>query len=137
MPESNDQVLVDLHDGVQTVTLNQPTKFNALSATMVKAFSDFLPRLIGPGKTLELSWTGDPVGALEAFELGMVNRVLPDELVLGHTQELAARLAQGPAKTIALIKRAVNQAHELPLDRVLELEANYQTIAARDPNFAE
>ena len=67
----------------------------------------------------------------------MVNRVLPDELVLGHTQELAARLAQGPAKTIALIKRAVNQAHELPLDRVLELEANYQTIAARDPNFAE
>src|SRR5437660_11352817 len=42
MPESNDQVLVDLHDGVQAVTLNQPTKFNALSATMVKAFSDVL-----------------------------------------------------------------------------------------------
>ena len=247
MPESNDQVLVDLHDGVQTVTLNQPTKFNALSATMVKAFSDvlraaerddsvrslvitgagkgfcsgadvtefrpgdgqinlgdavrtglspvvtrmhtmekpvlaaingvaagaglslalacdlrfaaesarlvvafvriglvpdaglmyFLPRLIGPGKTLELSWTGDPVGAQEAYELGMVNRVLPDGEVLGHTQELAARLARGPAKTIALIKRGVNQAHELPLDRVLELEANYQAIAGRDPNFAE
>jgi 2-(1,2-epoxy-1,2-dihydrophenyl)acetyl-CoA isomerase len=97
----------------------------------------FLPRLIGPAKTLELAWSGDPVGAAEAYELGMLNKVLPDNEVLGHTQEVAARLVQGPAKTIALIKRAINQAHELPLERVLELEANYQTIASRDPNFIE
>jgi 2-(1,2-epoxy-1,2-dihydrophenyl)acetyl-CoA isomerase len=97
----------------------------------------FLPRLIGPGKTLELSWTGDPLSAQEAYELGMLNKVVPDEQVLGHTQEIAARLARGPAKTSALIKRAVNQAHELPMERVLELEATYQTIASRDPNFAE
>jgi 2-(1,2-epoxy-1,2-dihydrophenyl)acetyl-CoA isomerase len=57
--------------------------------------------------------------------------------VLAHTQELAARLARGPAKTIALIKRAVNQAHELPLDRVLELEASYQTIASSHKDFTE
>jgi 2-(1,2-epoxy-1,2-dihydrophenyl)acetyl-CoA isomerase len=67
----------------------------------------------------------------------MLNKVLPDDEVLSHTQELAARLAHGPSKAIALIKRALNQAHELPLDRVLELEANYQTITSRDPNFAE
>jgi 2-(1,2-epoxy-1,2-dihydrophenyl)acetyl-CoA isomerase len=97
----------------------------------------FLPRLIGPARTLELAWSGDPIGASEAFGLGMVNKVLPDDQVLGHTQEVAARLARGPAKTIALIKRAINQAHELPLDRVLDLEANYQTIASRDANFAE
>jgi 2-(1,2-epoxy-1,2-dihydrophenyl)acetyl-CoA isomerase len=97
----------------------------------------FLPRLIGPAKTLELAWTGDPIGAQEAYELGMLNRVLPDDQVLGQTQALAARLGQAPIKTAALIKRAVNQAHELPLERVLELEAAYQTIASRDPNFAE
>jgi 2-(1,2-epoxy-1,2-dihydrophenyl)acetyl-CoA isomerase len=123
-------------------------RFAAESARLVVAFvkiglvpdaglTYFLPRLVGPGKTLEMSWTGDPVGAKEAFQLGIINQVLPDDQVLGHTQELAARLAQGPAKTVALIKRAVNQAHELPLDRMLELEANYQTIASRDPNFAE
>jgi 2-(1,2-epoxy-1,2-dihydrophenyl)acetyl-CoA isomerase len=67
----------------------------------------------------------------------MLNKVWPDDQVLSHTQEVAARLGRGPAKTIALIKRAINQAHELPLDRVLQLEANYQTIASRDPNFAE
>jgi 2-(1,2-epoxy-1,2-dihydrophenyl)acetyl-CoA isomerase len=97
----------------------------------------FLPRLIGPGKTLELAWTGDPLGARVAYELGMLNKVVPDAEVLPATQELAARLARGPKKVTALIKRAVNQAHELPLERVLELEASYQTIAARDPDFAE
>src|SRR5579864_3282536 len=97
----------------------------------------FLPRLIGPGKTLELAWTGDPLTANEAYELGMLNKVLPDSDVLPHTQELAARLARGPVKATGLIKRAVNQAHELPLERVLNLEASYQTITSRDPNFAE
>jgi 2-(1,2-epoxy-1,2-dihydrophenyl)acetyl-CoA isomerase len=97
----------------------------------------FLPRLVGPGKTLELSWTGESITAEEAYELGMLNKVVADERLLGHTQEVAARLAHGPARTIALIKRAVNQAHELPLERVLELEASYQTIASRDANFAE
>jgi 2-(1,2-epoxy-1,2-dihydrophenyl)acetyl-CoA isomerase len=123
-------------------------RFAADSARLVVAFVRiglvpdaglmyFLPRLIGPAKTLELSWTGDPIGAREAYELGVVNKVLPDDQVLGHTQDLAARLAKGPRKTIALIKRAVNQAHELPLERVLELEATYQTIASRERNFAE
>jgi 2-(1,2-epoxy-1,2-dihydrophenyl)acetyl-CoA isomerase len=97
----------------------------------------FLPRLIGPGKSLELAWTGDPLSADEAYELGMLNRVVPDHQVLSTTQDLAARLAGGPAKAIALIKRAINQAHELPLERVLELEAGYQTIASRDRDFAE
>ncbi|HLZ30891.1 MAG TPA: enoyl-CoA hydratase [Chloroflexota bacterium] len=97
----------------------------------------FLPRLVGPGKALEMSWTGDPVGAQEAYSLGLVNQVLPEDAVLAHTQAIAARLACGPAATLGLIKRAINQSHELPLERVLDLEANYQTLAARHPNFAE
>src|SRR6266568_7207689 len=78
-------------------------RFAAESARFVVAFVKiglvpdaglmyFLPRLIGPAKTLELAWTGDPVGAQEAYELGVVNKVLPDDQVLGHTQDLAARL---------------------------------------------
>ena len=74
----------------------------------------FLPRLVGPGKALEMSWTGDPVGAQEAYALGLVNKVLPDDQVLTHTQAVAAKLACGPAATLGLIKRAINQSHELP-----------------------
>jgi 2-(1,2-epoxy-1,2-dihydrophenyl)acetyl-CoA isomerase len=123
-------------------------RYAAESARLVLAFvriglvpdaglTYFLPRLIGPAKTLELAWSGDPVGAAEAYELGMLNKVLPDDQVLTYTQEFAARLGRGPAKTIGLIKRGINQAHELPLERVLELEANYQTIASRHPDFSE
>jgi 2-(1,2-epoxy-1,2-dihydrophenyl)acetyl-CoA isomerase len=97
----------------------------------------FLPRLLGPAKSLELAWLADPISAKDAFDLGLLNEVLPDEEVLSHTQEVAKRLAEGPAQTIALIKRGLNQAHELPLDRMLDLEAGYQTIAARHPDFAE
>ncbi|MCA1646665.1 MAG: enoyl-CoA hydratase/isomerase family protein [Chloroflexi bacterium] len=123
-------------------------RFAAESARFVVAFVKiglvpdaglmyFLPRLVGPAKTLELSWSGDPVGAEEAHALGMLNKILPDDQVLSHTQAVAARLVHGPAKTLALIKRAVNQTHELPLERVLELEAQYQTIASREANFSE
>jgi 2-(1,2-epoxy-1,2-dihydrophenyl)acetyl-CoA isomerase len=97
----------------------------------------FLPRLVGPGKALEMAWTGDIVEAKEALELGIINKVVPDADLLSETQTLAARLARGPAHAIGLIKRAINQAHELRLDRVLELEAQYQTVAAREADFAE
>jgi 2-(1,2-epoxy-1,2-dihydrophenyl)acetyl-CoA isomerase len=63
----------------------------------------FLPRLVGQGKALEMSWTGDPVGAAEAYAWGLVNQVLPDELVLSHTQSVAAKIACGPAATLGLI----------------------------------
>jgi enoyl-CoA hydratase/carnithine racemase len=97
----------------------------------------FLPRLIGPARTMELAWTGDPIDAREALSLGMLNAVLPDGEVLSHTQALAARIAKGPSKVVALIKRAAAQSHELSLERVLDMEAMYQTIASGDPNFAE
>jgi 2-(1,2-epoxy-1,2-dihydrophenyl)acetyl-CoA isomerase len=97
----------------------------------------FLPRLVGQAKALELCWTGDAVSAQEAEALGLVNRVVPDGEALAATRELAERLARGPAKALGLMKRALNQAHELPLERVLELEVGYQTLAAREPDFIE
>ncbi len=97
----------------------------------------FLPRLVGASKALELAWTAQPVPAREALELGLVNRVVPDASLMDSTLELAARLARGPARAIGLTKRGMNQAHELGLARVLEMEAGYQTIAARTSDFAE
>jgi 2-(1,2-epoxy-1,2-dihydrophenyl)acetyl-CoA isomerase len=123
-------------------------RYAAESARFIQAFVNiglvpdggstyFLPRLVGVGKALELAWTGSPVSAQEALELGIVTRILPDAELMGATQELAARLARGPATAIALMKRGFNQAHELPLERVLEMEAAYQEIASRTPAFAE
>ena len=123
-------------------------RYAAESARFIQAFVNiglvpdggsmyFLPRLVGISKALELAWTGAPVSAQEALELGIVSKVLPDAEVLAATQELAARLGRGPARAIALMKRGFNKAHELPLERVLEMEAAYQEITTRSPDFAE
>jgi 2-(1,2-epoxy-1,2-dihydrophenyl)acetyl-CoA isomerase len=122
-------------------------RYAAESARLVVAFARiglvpdagsmyFLPRLLGP-KALELAWLGDPVSARDAYDLGLLNAVVPDADVLSHTQHIARRLADGPSQALALIKRGLNQSHELPLERVLEMEAQYQTVAARHPDFAE
>jgi 2-(1,2-epoxy-1,2-dihydrophenyl)acetyl-CoA isomerase len=123
-------------------------RYAAESARLVVVFSRiglvpdagsmyFLPRLLGPAKALELAWLADPIAAREGLDLGMLNQVLPDDEVLSFTQEIAGRLARGPAQAIALIKRGLNQGHELSLEDVLEMEAHYQTLAASHPDFAE
>ncbi len=97
----------------------------------------FLPRLVGMSKAMELAWTAEPVSAQEALSLGLVNRVLPDAELLARIQEAAAKVARGPSTAIALVKRGMSQAHELSLDRVLEMEAQYQGIASQTRDFDE
>jgi len=71
-----------------------------------------LPRLIGLHKTKELMFFGDSVSAAEAHELGLVNRVVPDEELSAATAEWAGRLAVGPTRSIALTKWLVNRSLE-------------------------
>lgn len=131
-----------------SLALSCDLRFAAQSARLIQAFvgiglvpdagsTYFLTRLVGASKALELAWSGEPVSAPEALDLGLVNRVYPDEQLLPETQAFAGRLAGGPATALALMKRGFSQAHELTLERVLELEAGYQTIASRSPHFAE
>ncbi len=97
----------------------------------------FLPRLVGIAKAMELCMLGDRIGAAEALELGLVNRVVPAGELKLVTAELAGRLAAGPAKAIGLIKRGLNRGHEADLDEMLEYEALLQEIAGRTADFRE
>ncbi len=97
----------------------------------------FLPRLVGISKAMELAWTAEPVDASQALQLGLVNRVVPDGQLLAATQEVAAGVARGPAVAIGLIKRGMSRSHELALERVLDMESQYQGIASGTDDFAE
>ena len=62
-----------------------------------------LPRLVGENKALEMNLIGDPVGAEEAYEYGLVNRVVADHELLDTALAWARRLAeQAPLATKAI-----------------------------------
>jgi enoyl-CoA hydratase len=70
------------------------------------------PWMLGPRAAKEFLFTGDRFGAARAYELGMVNKVVPREELHKETTEVAGRIAQMPRFGLALAKRAVNQAED-------------------------
>ncbi|MFF4265448.1 enoyl-CoA hydratase [Streptomyces virginiae] len=71
------------------------------------------PWAMPPRIAKEFLYTGDRMAARRAYELGMVNRVVPDSELAAETERLALRIAGMPAFGLALTKRAVNQAEDL------------------------
>jgi 2-(1,2-epoxy-1,2-dihydrophenyl)acetyl-CoA isomerase len=97
----------------------------------------FLPRLVGPAKALELMWTTDALDAPTALALGLVNRVVAADQLMGETRALAVRLASAAPLALALAKRAVNRGLEIGLPEALDYEASLQGIAGRSADYAE
>ncbi|MGW1375978.1 enoyl-CoA hydratase [Streptomyces sp. NPDC002446] len=71
------------------------------------------PWVMPPRIAKEFLYTGDRMSAQRAYEVGMVNRVVPRDELADRTTELALRIAQMPRLGLALTKRAVNQAEDL------------------------
>jgi enoyl-CoA hydratase len=64
---------------------------------------------LGPRKAKEILFTGRPVTAAEAEQVGMVNRVVPRDRLDADTRELAEQIARMPSFGLRQAKRAVNQ----------------------------
>ncbi len=93
-----------------------------------------LPRLIGEAKALELNLIGEPIGAAEAYECGLANRIAPDHELLDTALAWARKLAGQAPLAVAQIKR-VSAAAEL--DTGIENEkaafaAVFETADARE-----
>ncbi|MEU7994165.1 enoyl-CoA hydratase-related protein [Micromonospora sp. NPDC049060] len=88
-----------------------------------------LPRLVGHAKAIELLMLAEPVGATDACQIGLLNRLVEDdEQVLPTAQELAARLAAGPTVAYGAIKRQLSIADAGTLADALSAEAQAQSI---------
>jgi enoyl-CoA hydratase/carnithine racemase len=77
------------------------------------AGSQRLPRLVGRGMALEILLTGDMIGASRAYEIGLVNRVVPAADVLTEAKTLAASLAGKAPLATRYIIEAVNHGVEM------------------------
>jgi enoyl-CoA hydratase len=71
------------------------------------------PYELNPRIAKEFLFTGERMGADRAYQMGMVNRVVPRAELVEATQALAARVAMQPRMALALTKQAVNHVEDL------------------------
>jgi 2-(1,2-epoxy-1,2-dihydrophenyl)acetyl-CoA isomerase len=97
----------------------------------------YLPRLLGTRRTLELMLTNRTLGAAEAQEWGLVNRVAPDAELAERALAWAAELAAGPTEAFGGVKHLIlNSTHE-SLESQMELETRTLADAGRTRDARE
>jgi len=87
-----------------------------------------LPRLVGMHRAKELALLAEIIGAQQASEMGLVNRVLPDGELDEFVDDWARRLAGGPPIALAMSKRLLNNSLAVTLEEALDDEGLSQTV---------
>jgi enoyl-CoA hydratase len=91
-------------------------------------------RSAGKVHAMEAVLTGEPIRAVDAERIGLINRVVPDGAQLDEALRIAAMIAQRPPLAVRLGKEAVNQALETSLSAGLDYERKlfYLLFASED-----
>lgn len=74
----------------------------------------YLPRLVGLGKACELVFTGGTVDAEEAKQIGLINKVVPDEKLMEETYAMARKIGRMAPLALEMSKRALYQGLRAP-----------------------
>ncbi len=100
-----------------------------------------LPWVTGPKQAKELLLTGeDQLNAKDAFRMGIINRIVPDDAVLDRALEVAKSMATAAERSVRYTKRAINDTYAtMGFNRALEsaLDTDVLLNAAHDPVKAE
>jgi enoyl-CoA hydratase len=93
-----------------------------------------LAHVIGKHRAMEMVLTGDFISAAEAERLGLVNRVVPVELLMDEAKSMAKKIAAKPDLAIKAAKEAVLKSANAALDEGLEFERKsfYLLFASED-----
>jgi enoyl-CoA hydratase len=111
-----------------------------------------LPRLLPPGKALQMLMTGDPITAQEAYRLGMVNEVYPQADLMDAAHRIAEKIAGNSPTAVQAVKRAVKMGEGQPIEQAIAImmEAHWRSAVhpdrlegigafneGREPSFAD
>ncbi|MGH7130185.1 MAG: enoyl-CoA hydratase-related protein [Planctomycetaceae bacterium] len=95
--------------------------------------SQRLPRLVGKGLALEILLSGEMIPASRAFEIGLVNKVVPAAGLMAEAMKVAGAWAAKAPLAARYILEAVNHGCEMPLADAQFLEASlFGLVAASD-----
>lgn len=81
-----------------------------------------LPRLVGMGIAKELILGGGQINAQRAYEIGLVNKVVPQSQLMEEAQKLAKKFTTLPGFALKMAKNAMNFGYDMPLEGGVKLE---------------
>jgi len=84
--------------------------------------SQRITRIMGNAKAKELIYTGEMISAEEALRFGLVERVVPHEVIMKEAMELAGAIAGRAPLAVSAAKKAINTGSEMDLESALDLE---------------
>jgi enoyl-CoA hydratase len=96
-----------------------------------------LTKLINSGRALELILTGDSINADEAYRLGLVNKILPQNGLLEACYQLAEKIAQKPSVAVKLAIQSVLASGEMTRAQGLKMEAALFGLCCSSDDFKE
>jgi enoyl-CoA hydratase len=112
----------------------------------------FLPRVLPPGKALQMLLTGAPIDAAEAYRLGMVNELHPQSELMDAARRIATHIASNSPTAVQAVKRAVRMGEGQPIEQAISImmEAHWRSAVhpdrvegigafndGRDPDFQD
>lgn len=116
-------------------TFGQPEAMIGLSAGGGSPV--FLPRLLPPGRAMQMLLTGDPITAQEAYRLGMVNEIHPPADVLDAAIRIAEKIATNSPTAVQAVKRAVRLGEGQPIEQAIAIMMEAHWRSAVHPDRSE
>ena len=119
----------------ENATFGQPEAMLGLAAG--GGSPALLPRLLPPGKALQMLMTGDPISAQEAHRLGMVNELYPHGELLEAARRIAAKIASNSPTAVQAVKRAVYLGEGQPIEQAIATMMDMHWRSAVHPDRIE
>ena len=116
-------------------TFGQPEAMIGLSAGGGSPV--FLPRVLPPGKALQMLMTGDPITAQEAHRLGMVNEIHPQGELMDAAHQIAAKIASNSPTAVQAVKGAVRMGDGQPIEQAIAIMMSAHWRSAVHPDRIE
>jgi enoyl-CoA hydratase len=116
----------------ENATFGQPEAMIGLAAG--GGSPALLPRLLPPGKALQMLMTGDPISAQEAYRLGMVNQICPQAELLDVALHVAEKIASNSPTAVQAVKQAVRMGEGETLEQAIAImmEAHWRSAVHPD-----
>jgi 2-(1,2-epoxy-1,2-dihydrophenyl)acetyl-CoA isomerase len=111
--------------------------YGALGLTADGGNTWFLPRMIGMRRAQELFLLNRRLSAQEAFDFGLVSRLVPSNAVESEAATIAGTLAAGPTRAFGAVRRMLRQSFETGLSDQLDAEKDSIIVASTTDDAQE